>query len=401
MMKSNHNLTLTKTENPLLVYNQKGFVQMMNHLSAQNALALDTESDSLYRYYPRVCLIQITTYATAHTPDPEAVVDYLVDPLRLPDVSPLNLLLTNPSIQKVMHAASNDILTLQRDFHFTFQNIFDTQLAARILGWKRLGLAAMLEERFGVVSDKRMQRTDWGKRPLSPQQIAYAQMDTHYLLALRAQLTTELHTHRRWDEAQDAFARAQANALAERTEEERTVWQMKGIFEIEPADRAVVEALWQWREQEAQRRDRPPFKIMNDEVLIRLAQHKPRQSTDLRAVGRLSDQQAAQYSGALLAAISTGLQRPIPQPPKAPPRPEWQLDRPTTRRYDALRAWRSQVAEARDVTPDVIMTNETLLAVAQCQPRSESDLLALPELSPWQVQTYGADLLAVTRNGKL
>lgn len=399
MMETNHKLTFTKTENPLLVYNQKSFAQMLNHLSTQPLFALDTESDSLYRYHPRVCLIQVTACQGAPSADPEAVVDYLIDPLRLKDLQPLNLLLSDPAIQKVMHAASNDILTLQRDFGFTFQNIFDTQLAARILGWKRLGLAAMLEERFGVVTDKRMQRTDWGKRPLTPQQISYAQIDTHYLLALRTQLEEELHTCGRWEEAQDAFARALVTANMERPEEERTFWQMKGAYDVQPEDRAVLQALWQWREQEAQRRNRPPFKIMNDEVLIRLAQHKPRQLADLRAVARLSDQQALHYQNDLLAAVMDGLQRPTPQPPKAPPRPEWQVDRQTTRRYDALRAWRSQVAEARAVSPDVILTNESLLAVAQRRPRTESDLLALPELSPWQVKTYGAELLAITRNG--
>src|SRR5215212_11540614 len=108
-----------RIEDPVLVYNEKTFAQMMNHLSKQSLFALDTESDSLFRYYPRVCLIQISTFADAQHPDLNQIVDYLVDPLRLQELDALGLLLADPSIEVVMHAAENDILELQRDLHFT------------------------------------------------------------------------------------------------------------------------------------------------------------------------------------------------------------------------------------------------------------------------------------------
>ena len=128
------------------------------------------------------------------------MVDYLVDPLRLNDLSALGNLFATPDVEVVMHAAENDMLLLQRNFGFTFHRVFDTQLAARILGWKQVGLAAILEAQFGIVSDKRMQRTNWGKRPLTPEQITYAQMDTRYLL-LRELLIDELKQRKRWEEA--------------------------------------------------------------------------------------------------------------------------------------------------------------------------------------------------------
>jgi ribonuclease D len=148
-------------------------------------VALDTESDSLYRYYPKICLIQLSVGARDDNSDPTGVVDYLVDPLRLDDLAALGEVLAAPGVEVIMHAAENDMLLLYRNFGFTFPKIFDTQLAARILGWKQVGLAAILEAQFGLVSDKRMQRTNWGKRPLTAEQIAYAQMDTHYLPILR------------------------------------------------------------------------------------------------------------------------------------------------------------------------------------------------------------------------
>lgn len=399
-MPSNHTPDPGKSENPILVYNRKSLAQMMTHLSRQELVAVDTESDSLFRYYPKVCLIQITTYAEPDRPDPERVVDYIVDPLRLDGVQALELIFANPAIEKVMHAAENDIFMLQRSYGFRFQNLFDVQLAARILGWKRLGLAAILEEHFGVVSDKRMQRTDWGQRPLTPQQIAYAQMDTHYLPLLRQRLAAELHARGRWEEAQEAFAQLAQLRFDERAEQERSFWQMKGLRDVPREELGRLAALWGWREQEAQRRDRPPFKILNDEVLFALARQRPANFSELRQVRGLTGQQVSMYGQALLRILAEGARQPPPEPPRTTFRPEQMLDARTARRYEALRHWRTQVAHERGVTPDIIFTNETLAEIAQRHPKTEADLLAIEAVGPWKARTYGPELLATLRNTK-
>lgn len=399
-MPSNHTPDPGKSENPILVYNRKSLAQMMTHLSRQELVAVDTESDSLYRYYPKVCLIQITTYAEPGEPDPEHVVDYIVDPLRLDGVQALELIFANPVIEKAMHAAENDILTLQRSYGFRFQNIFDVQLAARILGWKRLGLAAILEEHFGVISDKRMQRTDWGQRPLSPQQIAYAQMDTHYLPALRQRLVAELRARGRWEEAQEAFAQLSQLRYDERAEQERSFWQMRGLRDVPREELGRLAALWSWREKEAQRRDRPPFKILNDETLFALARQRPANLSDLRQIRGLNSQQVSIYGEALLGTLAEAARQPPPEPPKPSFRPEQGLDARSARRYEALRRWRTRVAHARGVTPDIVFTNETLAEIAQRQPQNEADLLSIEAVGPWKARTYGPELLATLRNTK-
>ena len=169
---------------PVLVDTQAGFEAMMAVLVREPILALDTESDSLYRYYYKVCLIQVSTPA----------IDYVVDPLHLPDLAAFGSLMADPAIEKVFHAAENDILVMKRDLGFRFCNIFDTMLAARILGWPRVGLAALLAEHFGIELDKRTQLTDWGQRPLTPVQLSYAGLDSHYLLPFRDLLHQELAT---------------------------------------------------------------------------------------------------------------------------------------------------------------------------------------------------------------
>ncbi len=395
-------MTANRSSNPNLIYTQSAFAQMMDHLWTHKVVALDTESDSLFSYYPKVCLIQISTFAgapTAGVPDtsPGNVVDFLVDPLRFTALEPLGQLLADPSCTVLMHAAENDIYLLQREFDFSFATLFDTQLAARILGWPRAGLAAILEEQFGVVSNKRMQRTNWGKRPLTPEQIAYAQMDTHYLLELRARQIRELRARDRWEEALEAFAQLTATDYRARVAAERSVWQMKETRNVPHAQMGVLEQLWLWREQEAQSQDRPPFKVVNNQALVELAQKQPASPQELREVHALSGSEVQRYGSAILHAIRTGKTRPLPALPEAARRPEQWLDKAVLDRYDALREWRSKTATARGVAPEIVFSNEILLEVAKRQPRTLEELREIEAIGPWKAKTYGAALLRLAQ----
>ena len=223
---------------PKLVQSISQYDAFVKHVSGQRWLALDTESDSLFRYVPRVCLIQITCNADPagrRTPfGPERVVDYLIDPLQLRELSEIGDILADDSTEVILHAAENDIITLQRDFDFRLRQIYDTQLAARILGRQGVGLANVLQEEFGVFSDKKMQRTDWGKRPLTRQQLTYAQIDTHYLNALRVRQMQSLEETGRLEEARAAFRLLEK--IEYRPPEPRTVWQIKQIRTVAEKD---------------------------------------------------------------------------------------------------------------------------------------------------------------------
>ncbi len=383
-------MTVNTKPTPLLVYTPKALRQMITQLRKRVHFALDTESDSLYSYQGRVCLIQIS----APDGDGSGMVDYLVDPLRLDDLTPLGDLLTDASHEVVMHAADNDMLTLFRSYGFTFARIFDTQLAARILGWKQVGLAAILEKNFGIVSDKRMQRTDWGKRPLTPQQITYAVMDTHYLLPLRDLLVEELKARGRWEEAQDAFAMLAAADQSLRQTDERTFWGMRATRDVAREQHAVLEALWQWREETARVADRPPFKVVNDAVLVEMAQQQPQNLDGLRSIQGLSDLQIRRYGNAMLGALDIGRARPLPSLPNGDSRADHMLEKPAQARYDALRRWRTETARARGVDPDIVLPNSTLLTIAQHNPATLAELAAVPDLGAWKTANYGPQILA-------
>lgn len=396
--------TERSTEPPALVYTDRGLAQMIQRLQDQPAFALDTESNSFYVYYPQVCLIQITTHADSPPPDtPDAdalhVADFLVDPLRLSDLSPLGELIATGRQEIIMHAAENDILQLQRDFGFRFPRVFDTQLAARILGWEKVGLGAILEEWFGVVSDKRMQRTDWAVRPLTPQQIAYAQMDTHYLIALRNLLTARLVEMGRWDEAQDAFVQLSRLDANGKTPVARSFWQMKVAHSVELKHTGTLEALWEWREKEAQRLNRPPFKVLSDEALAEIATARPATAAQLHAVRGINSQQVARFGEGILAAVADGVRRPRPELPRPTLRPELMLSNHDQNRFERLRRWRTEKARARGVAPEIVFNNDTLLEIVQRSPTTQAGIAGIPGMSPWKAAAYGPELLEILNGG--
>ncbi|HRJ43541.1 MAG TPA: ribonuclease D, partial [Caldilineaceae bacterium] len=273
---------------PRLVRSGNEFAEMIALLRDQPLIAVDTESDSLYRYHPRVCLIQISvcdssTTARPNPADPLPTVDFLLDPLAFHRLQPLGELLADPAVEVLFHAAENDVRLLDRDFNFRCAAVYDTQLAARILGRNGVGLAAILQDEFGVISDKSMQRTDWGRRPLTAQQMTYAQLDTHYLPVLRQRQIAALQEAERWEEAQEGFA-ALAELRYEEPAQERTFWRMKQTREVDEQDLGLLEELWTWREVLAERLDRPPFKVLGDTVLGELTQQKPQSLAELQNI---------------------------------------------------------------------------------------------------------------------
>lgn len=371
------------TINPILVDTPQALARTVARLQAEPAVAVDTESNSFYVYHEQVCLIQFSIPGQ----------DFLVDPLALSDLSPLGPLFADPGIEKVFHAAEYDVMCLKRDFGFQFANLFDTMIAARILGWKRYGLGSILEERFGVRQDKRLQRANWGQRPLSPEQLRYAVLDTHYLLPLRDILRAELQARRREREAREAFAALPALEWNRHEFDPENFWSIKGARDLSPTGQAVLRELYIYRDEQARARNVPPFKVVSNAVLIRLSERRPTTIRELRRVKGISQVIIKRYGRGLLEAIRRGRNAPPPQPPERPPRPQ----NAVLERYEALRRWRKRRAAARGVEPDVLISNDALFELAKRPPRDLKDLTEMNLLGPWQLETYAAELLAVLR----
>jgi len=369
---------------PIWIDTAPALSEMLARLRNSPVLAVDTESDSLYVYFEKVCLLQFSVPG----------VDYLVDPLAV-EVTPIGDLLADERYQKIFHAAEYDILCLKRDFGFTFANLFDTMITARVLGWKRYGLGSILEERFAVRPNKRMQRYNWGIRPLPDAALDYAQLDTHFLLPLRELQLTELQARNRLVEARQAFQRQTQVEPTPKVFNPDDFWLTKGARDLLPVEQAVLQQLYILRDRIARKLNRPPFKVIDNATLIRLAQARPTNRRSLEQVKGLSHRMSHYNWESLLEAIAKGLKAP---PPTYPRNSHARPSDETLARYEALRSWRRGVAEARSVEPDVILPNDTLMALAKHAPHTAQALSGVKALDDWQRQTYGDELLRVLRD---
>ena len=354
---------------------------LLETLSAQPTVAVDTESNSLYAYQEQVCLLQFST--------PHA--DYIIDPLAGLDLSSLAHFFAAPDVQKVFHAAEYDVMCLKRDFGFRFANLFDTMWAARILGWPRVGLGDVLKETFGVRVKKRYQRYNWGKRPLEPEALAYARLDTHYLLPLRRLQADELMQKGRWEEAQEVFDHIAASEPTSHTFDPEGFWRIKRAHDLAEHEQAILRELCLWRDREARRQDRPHFKVLNDHTLVSLAQARPRTPEKLAGMDGLKPYHVRRYSKRILRAIRQGMRAQPPHPPAPLPR----HSEAEVARFETLRTWRKQVAAKRRVDTDVVVSNAVLWALAEQNPHTLKDLNCIKGLGPWKRKAYGEAILKV------
>jgi len=366
-------------DEPIWVATAADLHRMLAELAAAPRLAVDTESNSLYVYQEQVCLIQFSTGQR----------DYLVDALALPDLSGLAPIFANPAIEKVFHAAEYDLLCMKRDYGFEFVNLFDTMLAARILGRQAVGLGSMLEEAFGIHLDKRFQRANWGIRPLPRQQLDYARMDSHFLIPLCDVLFAELQRSGRLDLAQEDFRRLCAVTPSAESNGDNC-WRVAGGQELSPQQAGVLHELCRYRDQRARSANLPPFKILSNQVLVQVALDCPQNERDLQTQGMLSPRQYQLHAAGLLAAVRNGLASgPLYRTYNRRP------DEQYINRLEALRNWRRQTGQALGVESDVILPRTVLETIAQHNPRCLDDLTQLMDDLPWRLQRFGSQILEV------
>jgi len=298
-------------------------------------------------------------------------------------------------VQKVFHAAEYDLICLRRDYGFEFANLFDTMIAAGILGREALGLNALLEAEFNVSLDKRHQRANWGKRPLLPQLLSYAQLDTHYLLPLRNRLRVELRQRGLWSLATEDFRRLNraklnrnGNGRHGENEDNAACWRIRGAGDLSPQQAAVLRELCRYREQVAREIDQPLFKVLGDRTLLAIAEREPEDVRELRTVPGMSAFLVQRHGAQLVQAVWRGLKATPLLPPRQPP-PNGQF----LARLDKLRGWRKATAQAMGVKSEVVLPRDLLIGIAAKNPASMDELSALMSEVPWRFQQFGADIL--------
>lgn len=364
---------------PVWVATQTELRALFRDLSKQSGVAVDTESNSLHAYHEQVCLIQFSTPET----------DYLLDPLALEDISLLGEIFASPKIEKIFHAAEYDLICLKRDFDFFVTNIFDTRWAVRVLGYARDGLDGLLSEKFDVRVNKKYQKADWGKRPLSDEQINYARIDTHYLLPLKEMLQAELEQRGLLQLACEDFERA---SNVEIPSTKPVLWErMANNHGFTPRELTILKELYECRERIAEELDRPTFKVIGDKQLFEIARLTPQYLDELFGLG-LSSRQVMRWGRAVLQAVEKGQAAPLVTPKQAE-RP----DDAFLSRLDALKTWRKSVARKMQVESDVVLPRQLMELIAENAPRSMTELSDLLSGSPWRMARFGPQILKTVK----
>jgi ribonuclease D len=299
-------------------------------------------------------------------------------------------------VRKIFHAADYDLRSLYRDFGLEVRGLFDTMVSAQLLGEEKIGLADVLGKYFGVILDKRYQRADWSLRPLSAEMIAYAAEDTRHLHRLEELFEARLRELGRRDWAAEEFALLEKVGFSE-NDGGPLCLRLKGAGTLDRRQLGVLEELLQWREREAERRDRPPFQVIGNPILLALAKQTPRSTTALAALAELPERLRDRHGRELLAAVARGLELPNESLPAWPKTPRPERDPAVDARFAALKGWRRDKAAALRVDPGVLINNALLEWLARENPAKAAQLETVPGLKNWQRQALGGELLANLR----
>ncbi len=363
---------------PLWIATPKALQTMTATIASEPILAIDTESNSLFAYRERVCLVQVSTPST----------DYLIDTLALEDLSPLAAIFANSQQQKIFHAAEYDVICLTRDYNFTFHNIFDTMIAARILAEPQVGLGSLLLTYFGIELDKKYQRANWGKRPLPDAMLDYARMDTHYLFDLKSLLEEKLKSQGLWELALEDFALVCKVEQPAVEPNGASCWKVSGGHQLNSRETTVLQALCTYRDVQAQKFDVPHFKVLSNQLLVELSQAAPHTLQELKDVPGVGDILLKRHGSALLRAIEEGEQaKPISRPSHKRP------EKAVLDRLKVLHEWRKAQALQLKVESDVVLPRDFMERIAISNPRTMGALKQIMTEIPWRYRQYGKAII--------
>lgn len=334
--------------------------QILPLLAARSRIAIDTEADSLHCYFEKLCLIQVSV--PGH--------DFLIDPLAGFSLAPFFETLNGREL--IIHGADYDLRLLRRVGFAGPSRVFDTMIAARLCGIPEFSLAALILKYFGVQLAKASQKANWARRPLPAQMLDYAVKDTHYLFEIATTLEANLRELGRWEWFEQSCERAIVASTIIKERDPDQLWRITGSKDLRGRSSAVLRALWQWRDAEAQAVDRPSFHILHNEQLIDAAAR----------LDRGEDVNFSQLKGGRRARFYQAAQAAL-----ALPESEWpqiiRTPRPRTTREQEMRCKdlkqkRDEIATALGLDPALIAPKYTLEGLA-AEPAETA-----AKMMPWQ-----------------
>ena len=359
------------------------FLQSIAHA---REIALDTEGASYHRFVDRIYLVQLSTREASA----------ILDPLAVGTPAGLGSLLQDPGVEVVFHDADYDLRLLHQDYGWHPRNLFDTRIAAQLLGLRAFGLAALLERFFDVRLDKKHQRADWSMRPLTGDMLDYAAQDTRFLLELRDRLREELDRLGRMSWAAEEFERLEGTRWDD-DDAGSAYMRIKGARDLTRRELALFRELVAWRDSVAAELDRATFRVVGNEALLETARLHPGSAEELLRVKGMPRTMVDRRGSEILAAVRRGLDVPEKELPKFPRAPRYDRDPDFDSRVAALKTVRDAEAQRLDLDPGVLCARDRLEAVARRNPRSLEELSEVGVLRRWQADVLGEQFLKALR----
>lgn len=366
---------------------------LVRALEGESSLALDSEAAGFHRYSDRVCLLQLSVDGRT----------FLVDPLAFDPSELLRPVLEDPGVEILMHGADYDLRLLDRDLGIQLRRLFDTQVAASLLGETGLGLSALLERHLGIQLPKKFQRADWAIRPLPGEMLEYAAGDTAHLHRLSAILRELLEERGRLAWAEEEFRRLEEVHWEEQEEDRDPVLRVKRAWELGLRPVARLREALTWRDEQARTRDRAPFRVAGDPALVAVALENPTTQDALARVAGFPPAMARSSAGQqLLDRLAAVNALPESALVPHPPRERRGIGRPlpeVEELAEKLKAARNVRAESLGLDRGTLLPNGVLLDIARLIPSSIDELRQIPGIRNWQVEVVGDDLLRLLRRG--
>jgi ribonuclease D len=356
--------------------------RFLQSIGTVRQLALDTEGASFHRFVDRIYLLQLST-RERHA---------IIDPLPIGAPARLGALLEDPEVEVIFHDADYDLRLIEQDYGWRVRRIFDTRVAAQLLGIRSFGLAALLERYFGVKLDKKHQRADWSLRPLSQGMLDYAAQDTLHLLELRDRLEHDLDRAGRLEWAREEFGLLEGTRWSG-TDAGDGYLRIKGARDLSRRELAILRELAAWRDTIAGELDRATFRVLANETMLEIARQKPEATATLMTMKGMPRGMNPTRVSALLDAVRRGLAVPEADLPRFPKAPRWDRDPDFDTRVIALKTVRDDAATRLDMDPGVLCGRDRLEAVARKNPRTLDDFADIPAFRRWQSATLGEGFL--------
>ena len=360
------------------------FNDLMGRLADEPCIALDTEASSFHRFHERIGLIQLSDRSNT----------WLLDPLALHDVPKLGDILGSETNEIVIHDADFDLRLLKRMYGFHVRKIFDTLIAAELINEPELGLASLMMKYFDIQLDKRFQKADWCKRPLTRDMLNYAAMDTRNLIALRDILAEQLKAKGRWEWAMEEFDLLTEVPFQEKEDHTPSFLRIKGAKALRPKELAVLKELQDWRVSVASQLDRASFMVLGNDVMLALANEPVNTLEELAKLKGVGPSAVDKYGSDIMAAITKGLNTPKEQWPRLERPKRFPRDPKLEDSVKRMKTVRDKLALEHDLRPGLIAANQLLLDIGRARPTNQEELSAIPGLRRYQAREFGPALLA-------